>query len=64
MVCALLVHSFSLQGVDTAGLAVRPFRRAMHVSVVAVTDGHSAMSQPVEVLASVMAELMNETAIM
>ena len=56
-----IVDSFSLQGVDTSGLAVRPFRHALPVSVVAVTDGHSTLSQPGEVFAKVMTELMAET---
>ncbi|ATA26974.1 LysR family transcriptional regulator [Brenneria goodwinii] len=57
-----IVDRFSLQGIDTAGLAVRPFRPALQISVVAVTDGHSVMSQPGEVFVNLMTELMAETA--
>lgn len=57
-----IVDRFSLQGIDTAGLAVRAFRPALPISVVAITDGHSVMSQPGEVFVSLMTELMAETA--
>lgn len=57
-----IVDRFSLQGIDTAGLAVRSFRPALPISVVAITDGHSVMSQPGEVFVSLMTELMAETA--
>ncbi|WP_416260302.1 LysR family transcriptional regulator [Gibbsiella quercinecans] len=59
---ATIVDRFSLQGIDTAGLAVRSFRPALPISVVAITDGHSVMSQPGEVFVSLMTELMAETA--
>ncbi|RLM02468.1 LysR family transcriptional regulator [Gibbsiella quercinecans] len=59
---ATIVDRFSLQGIDTAGLAVRAFRPALPISVVAITDGHSVMSQPGEVFVSLMMELMAETA--
>ncbi|GAA3894756.1 LysR family transcriptional regulator [Gibbsiella dentisursi] len=57
-----IVDRFSLQGNDTAGLAVRAFRPALPISVVAITDGRSVMSQPGEVFVSLMTELMAETA--
>ncbi|WP_279025327.1 LysR family transcriptional regulator [Gibbsiella quercinecans] len=57
-----IVDRFSLQGIDTAGLAVRAFRPALPISVVAITDGRSVMSQPGEVFVSLMTELMAETA--
>lgn len=57
-----IVDRFSLQGIDTAGLAVRSFRPALPISVVAITDGLSVMSQPGEVFVSLMMELMAETA--
>lgn len=57
-----IVDHFSLQGCDTAGLVVLPFRPALQVSVVAVSDGHSVMSQPAEEFVRVMTELMAETA--
>lgn len=59
---ATIVDRFSLQGIDTAGLAVRPFHPTLQISVVAVTDGHSVMSQPGEVFVNLMTELMAETA--
>lgn len=59
---ATIVDRFSLQGIDTAGLAVRSFRPALPISVVAVTDGHRVMSQPGEVFVNLMTELMAETA--
>lgn len=57
-----IVDRFSLQGIDTAGLAVRAFRPALPISVVAITDGRSVMSQPGEMFVSLMTELMAETA--
>ncbi|MFS2225079.1 LysR family transcriptional regulator [Pantoea sp. B65] len=56
-----IVDHFSLLGIDTAGLAVRPFRPALPVSVVAVSDGRSALSQPAAVFAEAMKELMLES---
>ncbi len=58
---ATIVDRFSLQGIDTAGLAVRSFRPALPISVVAVTDAHSVTSQPGEVFVNLMTELMAET---
>lgn len=57
-----IVDRFSLQGSDTSGLVVRPFSPALQVSVVAVSDGHSVMSQPGELFVKIMTELMAETA--
>ncbi|MFO6300437.1 LysR family transcriptional regulator [Rahnella selenatireducens] len=56
-----IVDRFSIQGCDMTGLAVRPFKPALKVSVVAVPDGHGVMSQPGEEFVRVMKELMRET---
>ena len=58
-----IVDRFSIQGCDMTGLTVRPFKPALKVSVVAVSDGHSALSQPAEEFVRVMTELMGETVI-
>lgn len=58
-----IVDRFSIQGCDMTGLAVRPFKPALNVSVIAVSDGHSVMSQPGEEFVRVMTALMAETAI-
>ncbi len=56
-----IVDRFSIQGCDMTGLTVRPFKPGLKVSVVAVSDGHSALSQPAEEFVRVMTELMGET---
>lgn len=58
-----IVDRFSIQGCDMTGLTVRPFKPALKVSVVAVSDGHSALSQPAQEFVRVMTELMGETVI-
>ncbi|QTF07934.1 hypothetical protein HC231_08305 [Brenneria izadpanahii] len=57
-----IVDRFSLQGIDTAGLAVRPFRPALQVSVVAVTDRRSVMFPTREAFAEAMKTVMAESA--
>lgn len=58
-----IVDRFSIQGCDMTGLAVRPFKPALKVSVVAVSDDHGVMSQPGVEFVRVMEALMRETAL-
>ena len=54
-----IVDRFSLLEIDTRGLAVRPFRPSLEVSVMAAVTARSLGSRPAEEFIAAMKGLMN-----